>query len=272
MATAIGFMANVVTPARLGEFIRPYLLGRKEGISKTAAFGTVVNERAIDGLSIVVLTAMVLAFIEPTVAAGATFDLLKMGGYLIIVFYLVIFAILYLLHRRVKWMKKIIDFAVSLLPERFREKVAELIESFITGFDSLASGQHVIGIAIWSVILWGVAGGLNLAFFHAFDLDLPFIATYLILVAQVAGVMIPTPGYIGPFHAGTIAALSLYGVGEELAVSIAVVMHGMMFISNVTPGAIFLWTENFSLEKLTDKAEEMQDEEVTPIDDERLGE
>ena len=48
----IGFMANNVLPARLGEFVRAYSLGAKENISKSATFATIVIERIFDGFAI----------------------------------------------------------------------------------------------------------------------------------------------------------------------------------------------------------------------------
>lgn len=248
MATAIGFMANSVAPGRIGEFIRPYLLGKRENISKSAAFGTVVIERAIDGLSVVVLILIVFFFVEVPPDKEEAWGYLKGGGYIISLFFLVVSTGLFLLHKRIGWVERLIEFLIRLLPEKHQAKVRELIESFISGFDVLEHSRHLIAIIIWSVILWTVAGGLNLAFFYAFDLgDLPFIATYLVLMAQVAGVMIPTPGFVGPYHAGTVIALSFYGVGAELALSMAVVMHATMFITNAGPGVVFLWLENISL-------------------------
>lgn len=44
-ANSIGFMANVLFPARLGEFVRAYVLGGNNPVSATTAFATIVVER-----------------------------------------------------------------------------------------------------------------------------------------------------------------------------------------------------------------------------------
>ncbi|MGE5810758.1 MAG: lysylphosphatidylglycerol synthase transmembrane domain-containing protein, partial [Ignavibacteria bacterium] len=49
---AIGYMANNLLPARLGEFVRAYMMGKKEGISKSATLATIVLERILDGLAL----------------------------------------------------------------------------------------------------------------------------------------------------------------------------------------------------------------------------
>ena len=59
-ATMIGFMANNILPLRLGEFIRPWALARRERLSKTTLFATVVVERAIDMVTLLVIFGLSL--------------------------------------------------------------------------------------------------------------------------------------------------------------------------------------------------------------------
>ena len=53
----IGYLANNVLPARLGELVKSHYLGDREGISRTTALGTVVVERVIDTTSVVLIAA-----------------------------------------------------------------------------------------------------------------------------------------------------------------------------------------------------------------------
>ena len=48
--TVIGFAANTIFPAKIGELVRPYLLGGKEHISRSAALATIVVERLFDAI------------------------------------------------------------------------------------------------------------------------------------------------------------------------------------------------------------------------------
>ncbi len=257
MATFIGFTANATMPARLGEFLRPYLLAKKENISKSAALGTVVIERAIDGLSLVAMIFIVFWFVEVPEEHKALFSMIKSAGYAVVVFYLVVFATLWMLYKRVPAIEKFVALSMKLVPERFRQKIQETIDSFVSGFDCLGHSHHMIVITIWTIFFWAVAGGLNLAFFHAFHLStVPFIATYFILIAQMVGTMIPAPGFVGPYHAATISVLAFYGITDEVGMSVAITMHATMFITNLIPGLIFLWLENVSLSKMSDTAKE----------------
>src|SRR5262252_9250118 len=57
-ATAVGFAASSVLPARAGEIIRPYFLARHERLSATGAFATVILERLLDVVAVLVLLAL----------------------------------------------------------------------------------------------------------------------------------------------------------------------------------------------------------------------
>src|SRR4051794_35963963 len=59
-ATAVGFAASSVLPARAGEVIRPYFLAREERISATGAFATIILERVLDTITVLVLLGIYL--------------------------------------------------------------------------------------------------------------------------------------------------------------------------------------------------------------------
>src|SRR5574341_1799511 len=46
----IGYAANDILPARMGELVRAFLLGRQERLSKTSTLVTILIERLFDGL------------------------------------------------------------------------------------------------------------------------------------------------------------------------------------------------------------------------------
>src|SRR5438445_3504827 len=56
-ATAVGFAASSILPARAGEVIRPYFLARHENMTATGAFATIILERVLDVLTVLVLLA-----------------------------------------------------------------------------------------------------------------------------------------------------------------------------------------------------------------------
>lgn len=252
MASCIGMMANMIMPARIGEFVRAWAIGHKASISKTAAFGTIVMERVIDGLTIVALTITVILIAEPGAGMEAYMEALKAGGFAITVTFVGFFCVVWLFYKRVRFVEKCFDMALGALPEKAAARGRELLESFRSGFDSLANGHHVIAIVLWSLLMWGMYGVMNLSFFYAFGIiDLPAVSGYLTLVSQTIGIMIPSsPGFIGPYHAATVAGLRFYSVEAELALSVAIVMHATMFAVNVVPGLAYLWIEKMTISEI----------------------
>ena len=66
----IGFAATALLPARAGEVLRPWLLARKEGLSATAAFATIILERVLDTVMVLLLFGLFLLLTDPEIAQG----------------------------------------------------------------------------------------------------------------------------------------------------------------------------------------------------------
>ena len=81
-ATVIGFAATFLLPARAGEVIRPYLLARREELSATAAFATIILERLLDLLTVALLFALFVLTADPASCRRhpASFARVKLGG------------------------------------------------------------------------------------------------------------------------------------------------------------------------------------------------
>lgn len=256
-AMCIGFMANMVLPARIGEFVRAYVLAKKESISKSSAFATVVIERAFDGLSIVVMMLLVFMIVEPPDANDIFWVSFKIGGVTASLFFIAFFTGLYLFHRQVKFMEWIIVTLIGFLPDEYGEKAREIIEAFRKGFDSIDQGHRMVKIILWCAFIWGAAAPFNYFIFEAFGLDLPFSASFLVLLSQILGVMVPSaPGFIGVYHAATVAGLMFYGVDSELALSVSLTLHIILFTMQTLPGLIFLWMEQFSFGEIQHAADD----------------
>ena len=90
MATYIGYMANNILPAKLGEVARAYILGVKEDVSKSALIASVVTERLFDVITGGVILCLSVIFIPNlpqtvTYAAIALF-VLSIVGFLVLIF------------------------------------------------------------------------------------------------------------------------------------------------------------------------------------------
>src|SRR6185436_7670349 len=81
-ATCVGFAASSVLPARAGEVIRPYFLAKHENMSATGAFATVILERVLDTLTVLLLLAANVLLSRPVItpANAVAFEAVKWAG------------------------------------------------------------------------------------------------------------------------------------------------------------------------------------------------
>lgn len=240
--TLIGFMANNVLPARLGEFVRAYALGRSEALPASLPFATIVIERIFDGFTLLVFLVGGLSFLRPTRtllwAAGLTCGL-----------YLVVLASL--LAIRTGHGLGLLTAVLDRLPERVGTPARRLLESFRAGLDVFGDPSAIVGTAMLSIVIWVVnALGVE-AMFRAFSLDLPVYACFLVLGVIAVAVALPSaPGYVGPFQAGTVQGLALLGVARETALSLSIVYHLCNYIPITIAGLAYLSALNLTLGEL----------------------
>ncbi len=240
----IGFMANNVLPARLGEFIRAYSLGSKEDISKSASFATIVVERVFDGFSILfILWATLLLFPFP--------DWVKKASHLFLVMNLGVLFFLIFFEVKTDSTMKFFQFMFKFSPRKLRIKAEEILLKFISGLKVFRDVPSLIWILIWSISIWVVTAISNYFIFLAFDLHLPIQASFILLVIVCLGVMLPAaPGFVGTFQFFCIVALERFDIGRSVALPFSIVLHACQYFPVTLLGLYYLKKEHLSLKTL----------------------
>lgn len=250
-ATAIGFMANMLLPAHAGEVVRAYLLGHKERISTTACLATIVVERLLDLVSVLLILAVTLVWGRLPLAAGPVAESVRIGGYGAACLCVALAAGLWLLRAKTPLTINVICLCLGFLPDRWLARLTAVLHAFASGLGGLHKSQRLLLLLFQSLVLWMLMAGSNMLVLAACGLHLPLAAAFFVLVVQVLGVMIPSsPGFIGTYHAAVVAGLAVFGVSRELALSVALVMHASFFFPSIALGLIFLWQDNLSLRSL----------------------
>jgi len=249
-ATAIGLMANMILPVRLGEIVRAVVLGQRERIDKSASFATVVVDRLLDGFTILFIL-VVLLLVAPLPLDQEWEKRLRWGGMVFFLLYGGVFALLFYLHRAPAQVIQGVRRLCAGLPTRWVDRLCQFLESFSAGLHTLNRKEYLGQIIVTSLILWGLIGVYNFLIVLAFQLHLPLTVGFILLVAQAAAVMIPaSPGFVGTHHAATVACMSLWGVTPEASLSVALVMHAIGYFLTIAIGAIFLWVGGISMRDL----------------------
>jgi hypothetical protein len=226
-ATAVGFMANNLLPARAGEFARAYLAKRQLPVPFTTALASIGVERVFDGLVMVALLAAAIA--SPTFPRHATVGgaaLSQIASWAAVLFSAMLVVALLVAHRPAPWLRVLMRALHATLPPRFAERLTGLAEDLVAGLAVLKSPTRFAGMIAWSLVLW-IVNGLSFAVcFRAFGLPVPWEGAFLLQGLIGFGVALPSsPGFFGPFEAVARLTLGLYGIGADQAVSYAVAYH-----------------------------------------------
>lgn len=257
LATAIGFMANNILPARAGEIARAYAGSQLIGPPVATCLSTIAVERIFDGVVVVLMLA--LAMVSPSfpddvrLAGGVKLSSIAAGMGLVFGLALVFLAIV------AQWPEKtlgIVDAVVhKLLPEKAAAWSSKVARNLFSGLSVLRSPRHFALMLLWSVIVWGLNASSYIFAFDAFHLDLPLTATLVLQGITVLSVAVPSsPGYVGVFEAATIAALGIYGVSKEEALGFGLALHMAWFIPITVLGLWALLRAGLSFGQLRGQA------------------
>ncbi|MGD8765423.1 MAG: lysylphosphatidylglycerol synthase transmembrane domain-containing protein, partial [Desulfobacteraceae bacterium] len=125
-ALIIGYAANTFVPAHLGEFLRAFVLGKKQSISASSSFASIVIERIVDVFSLILLMVLVV-FIHPFPRW------VVQSGYIMLAAAVVAFIMLIGFKRFEAKSTLMIQFLLKPLPEKIGHKLGSMIFNFLTG-------------------------------------------------------------------------------------------------------------------------------------------
>ena len=251
-AVSVGFMANNVFPLRVGEVVRAWYLARETGVSVAAVFGTVILERVIDTLMVVVLAAGVV------ITWGVGNDgFFEQGALLLLPLAVLPFAALGVLRFAPEFFLRATEFVLRPLPERISGGLLGALRRFQEGLGALRRGAHLVWILLYSLAIWLVASTLPMiAGFRSLGIEFGSLqeeiaAAWATLAAIGIAVAIPSaPGFFGPFHYAARIALQRFGVAPETAVAFGTVIHAVMWVTITGLGLLVLRLRSTSLEEV----------------------
>src|SRR5262245_54320679 len=267
-ATAVGFAASSVLPARAGEVIRPYFLALQvrqehgDGVTATGAFATILVERLLDVVTVLVLLASYVFVFgrELGAAHAARFAALKWAGATAAAGSIAALVVLFVLAGDPLRLRRAVERLERVLPQALAGLVGRVAERFARGLAIVRRPSRVIVALAWSFPLWlCIALGIW-AVAVAFQLDVPFTGSFLLVAILVLGVAVPTPGAVGGFHAAfRYGVTAFFAAADEAAVGAAIVLHLFSIGPALLLGLVFAAQEGLNLggmRRLADQAEQ----------------
>ena len=247
----IGYSANMIMPAHLGEILRAYILSKKRQISMSTTFATIVIERLVDVFSLLVLV-LVAVYIYPFP------DWVTRSSYIGLSVALGFLLFLILIKKVPSHVMRIVGFALKPLPKMFVYKIQTNISKFLSGILPLKRWQDYITVTILSLMIWTCYGLVFYFTLQAFDFvetyDLIWTTSLILLVVTSIALIVPSsPGYIGTYHYLCQLSLSMLGVSSSSALSFGAVVHAIDFFPVFILGLFFINYENVSIFNMSGK-------------------
>jgi len=251
-AGVIGFAALSILPARVGDLLRPYLVARQDGLPFSAVFATIVMERVLDLIAVLVLMAVyvwgfadtstwkphLLAPIEVTAAVGG-------------ISAATLLAVMWVLASHPERIGRLVHSMAQVLPRRVAAQLGGLASTFSSGFAVAREPRGFLLAMLWSFPLWLTIAAETWAVTRAFGIDMSFSGTFLLQLFLVIGVAVPTPGGVGSYHeAYRFGVTSFFGALNDRAVAAAIVVHAIAFIPVLLLGVLFMAQDGLSFGRL----------------------
>ncbi len=274
----IGYMANNVLPARIGELVRAYVLSLREGVRKTATLATILVERIFDGITMVGFAAAVILWVllrepdalqvGPSHKLGTFISSLSVPLTIATAVFLGAIVVFLVIASSPSKMERLAGFFFRFLPGRLQQRANRLLQSFIEGLQSLRSLTSMLSVLGLSVVAWLFEAGMYYVIgtwgFRLTDAGGQLLPFYVYMLAT-AGVNLATlipqgPGYIGVFEAVAKGVLvGAFGVAENPSLSYVLVLHAALLIPVTLLGFFYMARESMSYEDLV-KLEETRAE------------
>lgn len=225
----LGWFANAVGWLRLGDAYRAYLYREEHNASFSRTIGTILAERVLDGLLIVLLLAVAVPFLIKS-DGGAAWTVLVVAAVLVSL----LAAVLALM----VWAR---DWALRRLPDWLSERY----QRFHQG--TLGSFRRIVPVTILGVLGWMSEVGRLYLVVQALDLDLSFPLVIFLTLANSLLTLVPTPGGFGAVESGVAGlAVRLSSMSGSIAVAMVLVDRAITYLSIIIVGALlFLWRHGF---------------------------
>lgn len=230
-AIFVSYATNLVLP-RVGEVSRCGVLAKYDNVSFAKSLGTVVTERLVDTLCILLITGITFLvqmpvffrFFEETGTKIPSLVHLVTSPWFYVAFFSII-GVLVLLY-----------FLLRMLS--FFEKVKGVVLNIWEGVMSLKNVKNVPLFVLYTLLIW-------LCYFYHFYITfycfqftehLSFLAGMVMFVGGTFAVIVPTPNGAGPWHFAVITMMMLYGVNATDAGIFALIVHGIQTLLVIVLG------------------------------------
>jgi len=236
----LGFSA-IYLFGRPGEVVRPLWLTRREQIPLTASVATIIVERVLDTLMLIVLFGLALLLVELPAAAEHTVKLMQHTAWVMVGGAIGAMVFLFFFRSNVDRIVRYVPFA----------KLQSLLKNFGEGLSFLDRTRTFALVLVHSIVVWVV---IVLQFwFMLLGMNFHFSVSgaTLIMVGAAIGSIAQIPGIGGGFQAGYVFCMStFFGVPTEQAIASSLIAWVSQYVPTVVAGGVYMISHGLSLKDL----------------------
>ena len=252
----IGYLLTSILPLRIGDVARAVLIGSVPPITISRGISTMVVERVLDMLFIIALLPFALSGVETIpvwMRAGA-----QAMGTAAIIGILVLIIAANQQDRAVGLVERILKYIPFLDTAAWTARA----DSFLSGLDSLTSLKDAFWLIILTILTWLPIIMAYYATLLAVNLEPTLAMAAFVVSAAALSVALPSsPGQIGVFHAGVIAALQVWGQPEAQAASFAFLYHAMNMAITIGFGIVGIFATGSTFRQVVDSTQAFMNKE-----------
>ena len=254
--TLIGF-TGLALLGRAGEFIRPYLIARRTGLSFSSQLAVWAVERIFDigAFGVLMAIAIFLPSALQSIPHPEYYQRFREAGFFLIAFVLGTTAAAVVIGRNsdaaARWVEQRFAHLSSNLGHRLGQKVRE----FGMGLNTIHGPVSLLWLSVVSVGMWYMIALAYHEVTHAYQyaaLDIPVSQLLILIFASMLGSMLQLPAVGGGSQMATIAVLSsVFDAPPEMAASCGILLWLVTFAAVVPVGLVLAHRERLSLRKLS---------------------
>jgi uncharacterized protein (TIRG00374 family) len=238
--TIVGFSAIYVL-GRAGEIARPVWLARREKVALTGSVATIVVERFLDAIMLIIAFVVALLAAEVPSTSSPMLVLLRNGAWIIAAIAGASMIALFALRSNAAWI-------VSKIPFR---RVASWMDTFLQGLSFLQDKKSLGLVVLQSAVLWLLIALQFWFMLLGMNFSLSAATATLVMVGAAIGSIAQIPGIGGGFQAGYVVCMTAFlGIPLEQAVATSLLATVLNFAPTIILSLLFMGVQGFSLRDL----------------------
>jgi uncharacterized protein (TIRG00374 family) len=246
----LGYFANNLLPARLGEVIRIVFGARRLGVGKGQILATLLLERIFDFIAVLGFGALAITF------SDADSDWLRQSAWVVTAIVGTVLVVALFIVWRTRQFLRLANYPIGLLPAKRRAYVQEKLQELALALSSLRSARLVARLLVNSMLQWALVSGAIYCSLVAVGIDVSIQAAFAVLAATVIAVSLPSaPGFFGSVQFAFAIALQPFGVDQSQAFAASIYYHLINFLGLIVVGVFLLNRIGLSLGALSQTAE-----------------